>query len=266
MMRKLIGTVVIVGICLFVAKKVNFFSYAGTLWSQAKKEARLTVPTRFEIERIRHEIAALDGDINRMIRPVAENVAAIKRLKVDIEKGQARLDEQRGDLLTMTRDLENNATQIVYGGQTYSAERVKAKLDRDLASFKRLEANLQSQTKLLDAKEKELSATQEQLSTVIAKKREFEVQLAQLEAEAETLQISKIGSKPQIDDSRATHIAASLSDLRNRLDVETTEIELANGSVVSDNIPVNQRSQPKMDLNAIRAYLEGKATTASNGK
>jgi peptidoglycan hydrolase CwlO-like protein len=261
-MRKLIGTLVIVGVCFWAANKIHLFSYAGALWSQAKQEVKNAVPTRFEIKRVRHEIAALDGDINRMIRPIAEYVATINRLKKDIQKSQEKLDEQKTDLLSMTRDLEGNPTSLSYGGVLYSAERVRAKLHRDFEGFKRLETNLQTQRKLLDAKEASLAATQDQLAKVVAKKREYELRLAQLEADEESLQVAGIGTKLQIDDSRATQIEAALADIEHRHNVRRAEVELANGAIAGDNIPINQRNQPKLDLNAIRGHLEGKTTTA----
>lgn len=262
-MRKLIGTVVIVGVCFWAAKKVQLFSYAGALWSHTRQELKSAVPTKFEIERARHEIANLDGDVNGMIRPIAQYMAAINRLKKDIAQSEAKLEEHKADLLTMTRDLEGNPSSLVYAGVSYTPERVRTKLQRDFESFKRLEARLQSQQKLLDAKESSLRATQEQLAKVIAKKREYEVRLAQLEADEEVLRIAKTGTKLNIDDGRATLIQSALDDIEQRQNVQRAEVELATGSITGDNILVNQRALPKLDLTVIRDYLEGKTTSAA---
>ena len=89
--------------------------------------------------------------------------------------------------------------------------RIRTKLQADFDGYKRLESHLHSQHKLLEAKEASLKAAQDQLAKVIAKKREFELRLAQLEAEEETLQVARLGSKLQLDDSRATQIEAVLS-------------------------------------------------------
>jgi chromosome segregation ATPase len=262
-MKKLHVTVLVVGACFYFVKKSSLFSYASTLWSQVKAETKNAVPTRFEIDRVRHEIANLDGDIAGMIRPIAEYKATITRLKKDIAQSEQALDEQKGVLLSMTKDLEGNPTFVEYGGEAYAADRVRSKLTKDFAGYKRLEANLSSQRKLLEAKETSLKATQEQLAKVIAKKREYEVRLAQLEADEETLQIARIGSKLQIDDSRATQIEAALADIEHRHNVQRAEVELKTGTLANDVIPVQQRNQPKQDVNAIRDYLEGAKTTAS---
>lgn len=263
-MRKLIFTLALIGVCFYFAKKSAVLSYATTLWSQVTTETKNAVPTRFEIERARHEITSLDGDINGMIRPIAEYMATIGRLKKDIQATQAALDEQKSVLLTMTRDLEGNPKEVVYDGNPYSAERVRQKLHKDFASYQRVEANLKSQKKLLEAKETSLKATQEQLSKLIAKKGEYEVRLAQLEADEETLQIAKIGSTIQIDDSRATQIEAALADIEHRHSVQRHVIELGTGNLANDAIPVQPRQPSPLNVSAIRSYLEGTSATASN--
>jgi chromosome segregation ATPase len=255
-MRKLFWSLLIIGAGFFLLKKTSVFSYASLLWTQAKNHVHKQVPTRFEIERARHEIAQLDGDIQGMIRPIAEYKAAIARLKKDIQSAQARLDEQKSILLTMTKDLEGNPTMVMYDGDAYPADRVRVKLQRDFDSFKRLEANLHSQRKLLEAKEISLKATQEQLAKVMAKKREYEVRLAQLEADEETLQIARIGTSVQIDDSRATQIEAALTEIERRQDVHRAEIELRSGTFANDPIPVGRPAHKTTDPVAIRQYLE----------
>jgi len=252
----LIGVIVVAG--LFVLKKTSLLSYAGTMWSQVRQGAKNQVPAKFELDRIRHEIAQMDADIKGMLSPIAENMAAVKRLGRDIETTRARLAEQKATLLTMTHDLESNPQFITYGRERYSADRVRLKLDRDFASYKRCEVKLKSQESLLEAKERSLSATREQLNKVIAKRREFEVRVAQLDADEETLQIARIGSKGiQLDDSRATEIEAALADIERRHDVQREELELMNGPLASDIIPVQESDRPAVDVNAVRNYLQG---------
>src|SRR5262245_15638505 len=203
-MKKVLCALLIVGLGVFLAKKTSLLSYAGTLWSQVKTETKAHIPTRFEIQRVRHELAHLDDDIAGMIRPIAEYKATVAGLQKDIAKSQATLDEKKPVILTMAKDLEGSPSVVLYNGEEFSADRVRQKLQRDFDGYQRMEKNLQSQRKLLEAKETSLKAAQDQLGKVIAKKKEFELRLAQLEADEETLQISRIGSKLQIDDSRAT--------------------------------------------------------------
>src|SRR5262249_1016146 len=108
----LIGLIVVGG--LFLAKKTSLCSYAGTFWSRVRHEAKNQVPVKFELDRIRNEIARMDSDLQNMLSPIAENMVAVKRLKKDIEVTRGRLDEQKASLLTMTKDLEGNPRFITY--------------------------------------------------------------------------------------------------------------------------------------------------------
>lgn len=203
-MKKIVTLVLMLAVGFWAAKKVSLFSYAGTLWTKVKTETKNQVPTRFELERVRHEIAQMDSDVSRLIRPIAEQMAAINQLKKDLKTARDNLADQKAGLLALTRDVESNAPVASQTGETYSPERLNQKLQRDFTSYKRLETNLKSQEKLLEAKESALSATRDQLTKLISKKREYEVRLAQLEADEETLQVVRLGTKLEIDDSRAT--------------------------------------------------------------
>jgi hypothetical protein len=137
--------------------------------------------------------------------------------------------------------------------------RVRLKLQRDFESFQRMEKNLQSQRKLLEAKETSLRAAQEHLAKVMGKKKEFELRLAQLEADEETLQIARVGTKLELDDSRASQIEAALAEIEQRHAVQRTEIELKTQTFANDVIPVGPRQRtPSVDAVAIREYLEAR--------
>jgi chromosome segregation ATPase len=258
MIKKAVIALLVVAGCFFVLKKTSLLSYAGTLWCQVATHTKNQVPTRFEIDRVRHEIAGMDGDISNQLRPIAEHMATIKKLQKDIKAERASLAEQKTAILTMTRDLEGNPTVVRYGQEDYSADRVRQKLQRDFDSYKRCETHLRSQEKLLEAKERSLNAAREQLSKLIAKKREYEIRLAQLEADEESLQIARIGSKLPLDDSRATEIEAALANIEHRQEVERSKVELLNGPLGNDFIPVNQRprSGPTASLDEIRNYFQ----------
>jgi hypothetical protein len=155
---------------------------------------------------------------------------------------------------------------LVYAGEEYSAGRVRRKLQRDFESYKRCETHVQSQEKLLDAKERSLTAAREQLAKLVAKKREYEIRLAQLEADEETLQIARIGSKIPLEESnRASEIEAALADIEHRHEVERAEVDLMNGPFANDFIPVQQRTAgPGATLEEIRNYFQGQGS--SNGQ
>ena len=246
----IIGAVALVA----VVKKTSLCSYAKTLVSTVTAQAKEQVPTKFELERIRNEIAALDTDISQMIRPIAEYKAAIERLRKDIAKGETNIATRKKELLEVVNDFESGKKFII-NDRVYTPDQIRVQIDRNTASLKQLEKRVQTQQQVLDAKELALKASQEQLAKVISKKREYEVRLAQLEADEETLQVARIGSTVKIDASRANQIEDALSALEQRHEVERHEQTIRTNDVT--NIPLQDRNRTPSDLSTIRNYLEG---------
>jgi chromosome segregation ATPase len=259
----IIGAVALVAI----VKKTNLCSYATTLVSSVSEQAKDSVPTKFELERIRNEIAALDGDISRMVRPVAEYKVAIAKLRADITASNEKITRQKAELLAVVKDLEQGKKQFQFRDQLYTASQVRKQVDRNTDELKKLEGHVKTQQKVLEAKELSLVATQEQLAKVVSMKREFETELARLEAEEEALAVVKIGSTIKIDNSRVTQIKDALAAIEQRQRTEKEIANLANGEI--NNIPFGEPRATPTDLNAVRNYLEGNeqpadTKTASN--
>jgi chromosome segregation ATPase len=254
----IIGAVALVAI----VKKTNVCSYAGTLVSSVTAQAKDAVPTKFELERIRNEIANLDGDISRMVRPIAEYKVAIEKLRTDITSSNEKITRQKAELLTVVKDLEQGKKHFQFRDQTYTAAQVRRQVDRNTADLKKLEAHVKTQQKVLEAKELSLTATQEQLAKVISMKREFETEIARLEAEEEALAVAKIGSTIKIDNSRVTQIKDALAAIEQRQKTEKEVTNLANGEIT--NIPFGEPRTTPVDLNAVRNYLEGNEQPADN--
>jgi peptidoglycan hydrolase CwlO-like protein len=247
-----IGAVALVA----VLTKTNVFSYANTLFAQVSKDAKDRVPTKFELERIRNEIAALDSDISAMIRPIAENKATITKMHKDIDRSQKNIDETKKVLLAVVEDLKGNPAELNYAGKPYKAEYVRQQLARDTDRLKQSEKQLKAQLQMLEAKEQALKATQEQLAKVISKKREYEVRLTQLEADEESLRLLAVGTDVKVDSTRAAQIEEALAAVEHRQSVAKQEIEMKTGELA--NIPLHdRRTAPATDLNTIRNYLEG---------
>ena len=261
-MKKLMVIGLIGAVALFaLGKKTNVFSYASTLVSQVETDAKKQIPTKFELERIRQEIAALDGDISQMIRPIAEYKADVQRLNKDIAVGRRNIEEQKEKYLAILQDLESNKKEFKFCGKTYSADRVRQQLQRDMENLKLQEKNVKTQQQVLDAKHASLKATQEQLAKVVSKKREYEMRLAQLEAMDQSLQVARIGSDIKIDSSRTTQIENALQNLEQRLAADEHELKLRAGEI--SNINLFERDPEPVDLQTLRTYLEGNAETAS---
>jgi len=266
-MKKTIALVAagVIGLAV-LAKTTNVSSYASTLWSQARTTVKAQVPTRFEIDRIRNEISSLDQDLDRIIGPIADHKIVVERMRKDVVRDEERLTEQKKVLLEATAAVKNakKGDQLFYGtpARAYSVGQVKAKIAIDFDVYKRFENHVAAQKKLLESKEVTLRGAQEQLQTFLSKKQEFELQLAQLEAEHEINQVAAVGTDIKIDTTRAAAIAQSLNDLKDTIAKNREMAEMRKNFVNLNAIPLNQPQQAvAVDLDAIQVHLEGGNTT-----
>jgi peptidoglycan hydrolase CwlO-like protein len=257
LMKKVLalGLVVLAG--LVVARKTHLASYARTLWSQVRQEAKAQVPVKFELDRIRNEIDAMDDDIRGMVSPIAEHMAGVAELKHDIEQGQSRLARQKASLLTMTQCLQRPGDRVAYKGEQVSAVSLRRQMQRDFSLYKQMEAQVATQEKLLAARQRALDAAREQLNKLIAKKDEFTIQLAQLEAEQQLIEAAGTGTDLRVNDSRASEIATALAAVRHEQEVARNKIRLLTGEAVAASSPGPE--QPGASPDEVRAYLEGNA-------
>jgi chromosome segregation ATPase len=259
-MKKLVVLGLVALVALWAARKTHLASYVRTLWGQVRQEAKAQVPVRFEFERIRQEIDQLDDDIRAMAGPLAEHMASVAELRRDLGHSKDALARQKAGLLTMTECLKQPGERVAYRGEQVSADGLRRQLQRDFALYKQLQAHAATQQKLLATKERALEAAREQLDKLIAKKDEFKVQLAQLEAEQQLIEAAGTGTGLRVDDSRAGEIAAALAAVRHEQEVARNKLSLLTGEAVTADAP---GQQPGASAEEVRAYLTGHP--ASNG-
>jgi chromosome segregation ATPase len=275
-MKKTIALVAagVIGLAV-LAKTTNVSSYVSTLWSQARVAAKASVPTKFEIDRIRNDIASLDQDLDRMIGPIADHKVSVENLRKDIVRDEEKLAEQKKVLLDATAavKLAKKGDKLFYAGKGFTVEQVKMRIALDFESYKRFEATVAAHKKMLESKEGTLRAAQEQLTTFMSKKQEFELQLAQLEAENAVNQVAAVGTDIKIDNTRVATIAQSLGELRDSIEKDRVALELRRGIQDANLIQLSQpQTSVAVDLDAIQTHLEGggtsnaKATSTVNNK
>jgi chromosome segregation ATPase len=267
MFKKITVGVVLALACRWVVRKTELVSYGSTLIARGKESVRKQIPRDLELARAQHEIQQLDRDYRGLLGPIAEKMAAVKRLEREISTAQDNLQLQRDHLLALTQAVETKQTQITCDGNTYSLDHAKVKLARDFATFKKLETHLASKEKLLDAETKNLTATRDQLDKLMTQKREFEIRVAQLDAEEAALKVARIKTPLQSDNGRVASIKKTLDRIEHGQTVEQYQHQLQQqyGTKIGDAQP--SVSTTTLDLNEIRDYLEGRATsTAKSGQ
>jgi chromosome segregation ATPase len=261
MMKKIGIASVVVLAGLILVTTTSLGSYAKLAIKKAKEGVKSQVPPEVEIERIRDEISQLGPDMNKHLNALAQEMVQIERLREDVKQTRANLDVQKKYILQMREDLKNKSeTEFIdYGGNRYTAAKVKTKLSRDWESYKQGEASLKAKEDLLEAKEQSLASAREQITAMKVRKEQLEVQVAQLEAELKNLRLTEARGCVKFDDSRLAHIESSMSEIRDRVNVAKRTAELS-AEYQSDFIPVEKKVQTADVLKEIDSHF-GKAET-----
>jgi hypothetical protein len=262
MTKKLIVGGLVLVACLWVVKKTQFMSYAGTIIASGRDSLRNTVPREFEIARVKNEIQRLDRAYAALLGPIAEKKASVRRLEAEVTTAKSNLSERRDLLLTLTNAIDSKEKEIAYNGTNYTLAQAKVRLAKEFASFKKAEVTLAAQQKLLEAERQNLVASLEQLGKLVDQKREFEIAIAQIEAEEAVLRAESVSNPLKMDEGPVADIANDLKALRQAQDVdrERRDLERQYGSKIGDAQP---QGPPVADLTAVRDYLEGRGTTAN---
>jgi peptidoglycan hydrolase CwlO-like protein len=264
-MKKLVVVLVLVAVGLFLVKKTSLGSWASLIWCSAQEEIDEQVPTATKLKLLRKEIDRLQGDIRKALRPIAEEMAKKEQLEKDLELTEAKLTQQKETIVKLIEVVgkakESKEEFVNFGSKRYSLGFLNEKLIRDDNNFKTVEKQLKSQRKSLEAAERSLAAYREQLTRLIQKKQDYEIQLCQLEAEEAELGAVRIGSKLHVNSNRASKIEALIAKIKHKHAVERAEIALASGEFANGFIPELQTAQPNVNLKELQNYY-----APSNGK
>jgi hypothetical protein len=242
-----------------VAKTTNVGSYVGTLCHKAKASLKDSVPTEFDIDRIDREIAGLDQKLKDMYLPVAEQQVAVNNLRKDIAARETSLKEKKEVLLAATANVKQakKGDRLIYSGKPYTVEQVTKRIGLEFEQYKRQEAFVAAQRKLLESREATLQAAQDQFQVFVAKRDEFRVQLAQLRAEHEANKLNAVGTDIELDATPLAAIGQSLDELKNRIEVQGERLKLQNNFTAVNGLQLSQPQQTAaVDLDAIQTHLE----------
>jgi hypothetical protein len=226
LIRKVVVGGAIVAAGLMLLSWAGLSSYPATLVAKGKEYFKKQVSPEFEIERARLLLSQLQPDMRKQLNAIAVEIVAVKELQEDVENTRVTLGRQKDKILAMTKELDNGTATVSYAGELVDAKQLRRKLDADFTAFKNAEAKLKSKEKLLVAKEAQLKADKEQLEALKTVKIEIEDQIEQLEAELKTVRVAQTKSKIQFDASKLGQLKSAVAELRRRVNVEKTTLEL----------------------------------------
>jgi chromosome segregation ATPase len=256
--KALIGTTLLLVTGAFVFGR-DVFSYARTWGKSVRDAVKAEVPIEFEVERAREMVKNIEPDIRQCMHKIAEQQVDIEHRTREIAQREEALGTQKQAILTLRADLSGGKSTFQYASRTYTASQVKQDLAVRFERFKSAEESLSQDRQILAAREKTLRSNEEKLDTLLASKKQLEVQIEQLEARVKTVQAAEAASELEFDDSRLARTKKLIGELNKQLDVQLKMLD-AQGKF-SELIPVEDSQKPNVDnvTDQIDSYFGPKA-------
>lgn len=214
-------------------------SYVSTSVGWARDSVKRNVPVTFEIERARRMIDSLDDDIAKNMELIAREEVEIARQTKALNDHRDKLVKQRNEIRTLVNDLKSGTT-YVYSGVRYSEDQVRSEVRNRFERFKVMEETADSLNKVLEKRKLGLNAAQEKLKAMQSSKRQLAVEIQNLEARRQMLEVAKTKSEFHFDDSRLARARKLIDEIGARLEVDE---KLANsdgafiGEIILDGEP-----------------------------
>jgi hypothetical protein len=225
----------LVGGMLFGKDAVSYVKSSARGVRMAVKDS---VPVEFELRRAKDMIEEIIPEMHANIRLIAQEEVEVAALKGEIAKGQAALRDEENKIKSLRVALEEPRVEYSFAGRTYGRSEVKTDLAARFERFKESEVVLASRVKLLDTREKSLTAAMQMLEKTKSQKRILEDRIEALASQYRTLQAAATGTQFQVDSSKLAQTQKLISDIQKRLDV--AERVMAHESKFVGSIPVDE--------------------------
>src|SRR5262245_2165102 len=261
-----------VAIAVLVALGIFTVSALKHGWWRVVKEHgsgvfKSNVPTEVQLERVKGLIKDLDGEIAKGWTPIATRELDIKNLKKDVEVRTSNLERVRAEMQFAAKALEDKVQRISYNNKDQTPAQVRKALGRDLAAYKGLSRELEANTKLLAAWERDLDAMKANQDEMRNKKAELETQVAQIEADLKVLKLAETKSNMPVGDrSKLDEIKATLAELEKDNAIRMRAMELRDAHDRGENISGSSIDSDDDLIKRVKAVTGGEKNPDDIGK
>jgi hypothetical protein len=216
----------------------DVISYARSSAKGVRAVVKESVPIEFELRRARDLLDEIIPEMHANIRLISQEEVEVAALKGEISKGKEALTDEEGKIKVLRASLEQPKAEYSFAGRTYRRDEVKEDLATRFERFKESELVLASKVRLLDSREKSLTAAQQMLEKTRSQKRILENRIEALASQYRLVKATATGTQFQVDNSKLAQTQKLISEIQKRLDV--AERVLANESKFVESIPVDK--------------------------
>ena len=243
MLKKLVVGTLILGVAGGLLLGADAVSYLRTFGSNVRDAVKSEISVEFELDRIRDEVDNLMPEIRRHMTIVAEQSVDVKDLDRELADKEVSLQKQKDAILALRTDLETGKDAFIYRAVSYSRGEVESDLAQRFDSYCTVEDCVKRDRQILTAQRDTLRANQKKLDTMLSRKQDLIVKVAQLEARLKQVQAAEAINSIEIDDSHLAHVEKMIKDMNRALDVRESVLD-TEGQVLG-RIPVDEEPAPK---------------------
>lgn len=236
MIKKLMLSVLAVGVVAGLLLGGNLVSYVTTSYERVTQSVEDSVPMEFQIDRARKMVRNLEPEIRRSMHVIAKEEVEVQELDKRIEGAESKSGKDKSEIMRLQADLTTGEKVYRYAGHRYTAGEVKQDLARRFARFKTADATMASLRDMRLARQGNLDAARDKLATMMSAQRQLLVEVENLEAKLKLVEVAQASSDLQLDDSQLARAKGLMADIRAKLDVAA---KLANADTnFHDEIPL----------------------------
>ncbi|MGI9429454.1 MAG: hypothetical protein ACR2NM_12405 [Bythopirellula sp.] len=260
MCKKIVMSVLAVGLVAGLLLGRNAVSYVTTSYERVAESVEESVPTEFQIDRARKMVRDLEPEIRRSMHVIAKEEVEVQQLDERIESAEAKAGKDKSEIMRLQSDLQTGKSVFRYAGHAYTANEVKQDLSRRFTRFKTSDATIGSLSDMRDARQRNLDAAREKLATMMSSQRQLLVEVENLEAKLKLVEVAQASSDLKLDDSQLARAKSLMVDIRTKLDVAA---RLANADTnFHDEIPLEDAA-PEDITEQVAEYFGTGATEES---
>ncbi len=242
MLKKLFVGTLVLGVAGGLLLGSDALSYLRTLGGNVREAVKNEISVEFELDRIRDEVENLMPEIRQHMTTVAEQSVDVKDMERDLADKEASLGKQKEAILALRSDLDSGKTSFTYRAVSYSRGEVEADLAQRFDSYRSSEDAVKRDRQILAAQKDTLRANQKKLDTMLSRKQDLAVKVAQLESRLKQVQAAETINSIEVDDTHLAHVEKMIKDMNHALDVRESVLE-TEGQVLG-RIPVEETEAP----------------------
>jgi DNA-binding transcriptional MerR regulator len=223
MCRKALKITFLSVIALVVGSHLLFgrdaFSYLTSSARGVRSAVHDSVPIEFQLRRAHDLVNDIVPEIQANVRAIAQQEVEIESLKGDIEQSDKSLADEKLRIAKLRDTLSTREASFVFGGHAYTREQIKDDLARRFDAAKEAGIVLAGKQRLLENREKSLTAAVQMLDKARSQKALLESQIATLESQNKLVHAAAVGSATIIDNSKLAQSQKLIDDIKKQLDV-----------------------------------------------